>query len=201
MILNDIEINRLAHKGMIEPYRSELIRKVEVTGNKMSQELKVISYGQSSFGYDIRLSDKEFKTFQHIPGTIVNPKEFNNGNLRNVGLNSDKYGVYFILPAHSYGLGVAVEKIAMPIDTTAIAISKSTYARCGIICNISPLEAGWSGYLTIEVSNSSSADCRIYANEGIAQLLFLRGQPCNVSYATRNGKYQNQPQQIVTSKI
>lgn len=194
MILNDKQITTLAtHKQLITPFVSELIRE--------QSRRKVLSYGLSSYGYDIRLSSSEFKIFQHVPGTIVNPKAFDSDNLRNVELHNDEYGNYFVLPAHSYGLGVALEKISMPNNVTAIAIGKSTYARCGIICNLTPIESGWNGHLTIEISNSSGADCRIYANEGICQLLFFRGDICEVSYQQRDGKYQNQLEQITVARI
>ena len=194
MILNDKQIASLAvYKQLINPFVSELVR--EESGRK------VLSYGLSSYGYDIRLSAKEFKIFQHIPGTIVNPKSFNGSNLREVELHNDEFGSYFVLPAHSYGLGVALEKISMPHDITAIAIGKSTYARCGIICNLTPIESGWNGHLTIEISNSSGADCRIYANEGICQLLFFKGDICDVSYQQRQGKYQNQLEKITLARM
>lgn len=196
-ILNDLQISELVFNGMIYPFEPKLIREIR----SWTTSKKVLSYGLSSYGYDIRLSSKEFRVFRHIPGHIVNPKDFNTETLKQVKLESDEYGEYFILPAHSYGLGVAVEKLDIPTDITGIAIGKSTYARCGIIANLTPIEAGWKGNLTIELSNSSGADCRIYANEGICQLLFFRGEPCETSYEKRNGKYQNQPEQIVFSKV
>ena len=203
MILNDAEITELAINGMITPFQIQLIREVSVHGHAEmpGQIRKVISYGLSSYGYDIRLSSKEFKVFKHIPGTIVNPKNFNPDNLESVKLQHDSWGDYFIIPAHSYGLGVAIERLEMPPNLTAICIGKSTYARCGIIANLTPVECQWRGNLTIEISNSSSADCRVYANEGIAQLLFLRGKPCEVSYEDRQGKYQDQPEEIVLAKV
>ena len=136
----------------------------------------------SSYGYDIRLSPKEFKVFKRILGLVVNPKSFNNKSLETVNLQSDEWGDYFVIPANSYGLGVSLEKITMPVNVTAICIGKSTYARVGIIANLTPVEAAWVGYLTLEFSNSSSADCRIYANEGVAQLLFFEGEMCRTSY-------------------
>jgi dCTP deaminase len=105
------------------------------------------------------------------------------------------------LPAHSYGLGVALEHLAVPEDISVLCIGKSTYARVGLIANLTPAEAGWRGHLTLEFSNSSSADCRIYANEGVVQLLFLSGNPCSVSYEQRRGKYQDQPEQVVVSRV
>jgi len=194
MIKNDKWIFDQAMKqGMIKPFAPELIRRVN--------DLPVISFGLSSFGYDIRLSPEEFRTFRHIPGTIVNPKQFNPENLEPANLHQDQYGEYFILPGHSYGLGVAFESIAVPENITVVCIGKSTYCRCGIIANLSPAEAGWRGHLTLEFSNASPADARIYANEGVVQLLFLEGEACHVSYAKRNGKYQNQSQEVTLPRI
>jgi dCTP deaminase len=203
MILNDAEIAELASKGMINPFQSRLIREVNVCGHELMEKQirKVLSYGLSSYGYDIRLSPEEFKIFKHIPGTVINPKNFNPKNLESVELQSDSWGDYFIIPAHSYGLGVALEKLEMPPDVTAICVGKSTYARVALIANITPSEASWRGHLTLEISNSSSADCRVYANEGICQLLFFRGNPCDTSYQDRQGKYQDQPQKIVLAKV
>lgn len=183
----------MAEKGMISPFSARLVRKVE--------DLPVISYGLSSYGYDIRLSENEFRVFRHIPGTVVDPKNFNPENLEPVKLHTDSQGSYFILPAHSYGLGVALERLEIPDNITVLCIGKSTFARCGIIANLTPAEAGWRGHLTLEFSNSSSADCRIYANEGVVQLLFLEGEPCDVSYEKRRGKYQDQPEKVIFSKV
>ncbi|MFT5632537.1 MAG: dCTP deaminase [Rubritalea sp.] len=194
MILNDKQITEQAAAGMISPFKSTLVR---INQDNSS----ALSYGLSSFGYDLRLSSKEFKVFRHIPGTVVDPKKFKPANLENVTLETDKSGRYFILPARSYGLGVAVEKLSLPSNTTAICVGKSTYARCGIIANVTPAEAGWSGHLTLEFSNSSAADCRIYADEGIVQMLFFQGQPCATSYEKRTGKYQNQDQRITLPRI
>lgn len=194
MILNDESIASLAIKQeMIGPFESQVVR--EVNG------LRVLSYGCGSYGYDIRLSPEDFRIFRHIPGTIVDPKNFNPNNLESAVLHEDANGQFFVLPAHSYGLGVALECLNIPDNITVICVGKSTYARAGIIANTTPAEAGWRGHLTIELSNSSSADCRIYANEGIAQLLFLEGEPCKVTYEDRQGKYQDQPEQVVVAKV
>jgi dCTP deaminase len=193
VIKNDTWIIQLASKGMIAPFQPKLVRRLD--------ELPVISYGLSSFGYDIRLSPLEFRIFRHIPGTVVDPKNFNPDNLEPTPLHTDENGSYFILPAHSYGLGVALERLEVPDNITVLCIGKSSYARVGIIANLTPAEAGWRGHLTLEFSNSSSADCRIYANEGCCQLLFLEGDPCSISYETRRGKYQDQPQQVVFSRV
>jgi dCTP deaminase len=193
MIKNDTWIQQMAEKGMISPFQPHLVRQVD--------GLPVISYGLSSYGYDLRLSSAEFRIFRHVPGKVVDPKNFSPANLEPAELHQDEYGQFFILPAHSYGLGVALERLSVPENVTVICIGKSTYARTGLIANLTPAEAGWRGYLTLEFSNSSSADCRIYANEGVVQLLFLEGAPCAVSYETRRGKYQDQPERVTLAKV
>jgi dCTP deaminase len=198
MIKNDRWIVEQARLGMITPFEPAQVRKIEQNGVVMP----VISYGVSSYGYDIRLSAAEMLVFKHIPGTVVNPKNFNPGNLEPVALQTDQYGSYFIIPANSYGLGVSLEAIQMPANVTAICLGKSTYARVGLIVNITPLEAGWAGQgITLEFSNASSADCRVYANEGVAQLLFFEGEPCQTTYADRQGKYQNQAAKVTLAKV
>ncbi len=188
----------MAEKGMIYPFEPSLIR--ELKGDQ-SLPSRVISYGLSSYGYDIRLSQVEFRIFRHIPGTVVDPKNFNPQNLEPTQLHIDEGGNYFILPAHSYGLGVALEKLEVPDNITVVCIGKSTYARCGIIANLTPAEAAWRGHLTLEFSNSSSADCRIYADEGVVQLLFLEGEPCAISYEARQGKYQDQAEIVTLARV
>ncbi|NJK61135.1 MAG: dCTP deaminase [Oscillatoriales cyanobacterium SM2_1_8] len=189
---NDRWIAEMAAQGLLEPFEPHLLRQV---GDR-----RVISYGLSSYGYDLRLSPKDFRVFRHIPGTVVDPKQFSPANLEAAPLHRDPSGEFFILPAHSYGLGVAYERLNVPSNITVICIGKSTYARCGIIANLTPAEAGWRGHLTLEFSNSSSADCRIYAGEGVVQLLFLEGEPCAVSYETRQGKYQDQGEAVTLAK-
>jgi deoxycytidine triphosphate deaminase len=369
VIKNDIWIAQMAEEGMIVPFESSLIREYRLEENAPLK--RVISYGLSSYGYDIRLSSAEFRIFRHIPGTVVDPKNFNSDNLETTKLQTDANGSYFILPAHSYGLGVAVEKLQVPANVTVLAIGKSTYARCfrgdtkvalvdgtsptleemaqrsesgkqfwgysigqhgrvivtllenpryigrdslvkvtldneesifctpdhlfltrdgrmveahtlrakdslmplyrqlargyetvyqpllrgqsgdcagaqlrdrsirnhkvksveevpgihdvycltvpeagnfaleagvfvhncGIIANLTPAEAAWRGHLTLEFSNSSSADCRIYANEGVVQLIFFEGDPCAVSYERRQGKYQDQLEMVTLPRM
>ncbi len=189
----------MAEKGMISPFEPSLIRVRK--GDQALPFCPVISYGLSSYGYDIRLSPVEFRIFRHIPGTVVDPKNFNPQNLESTQLHTDASGSYFILPAHSYGLGVALESLNVPDNITVICIGKSTYARCGIIANLTPAEAAWRGHLTLEFSNSSSADCRIYANEGVVQLLFFEGEPCAISYEARRGKYQDQAEIVTLAKV
>jgi dCTP deaminase len=217
VIKNDIWITEMSQQGgnisrvdgainlspentpLITPFEASLIREIKSDDSEISH--RVISYGLSSYGYDIRLSPKEFRIFRHIPGTVIDPKNFNPHNLESTQLHTDGKNSYFILPAHSYGLGVALEKINVPENITVICIGKSTYARCGIVANLTPAEAGWRGHLTLEFSNSSSADCRIYANEGVVQLLFFEGEPCAVSYDTRKGKYQDQSEIVTLAKV
>ncbi|ATS17802.1 dCTP deaminase [Synechococcus sp. PCC 6717] len=193
MIKNDIWIRTMAAQGMIQPFEGQLVRRLA--------DQPVISFGLSSYGYDIRLSPKEFRIFRHVPGTVVDPKNFNPANLESAPLHSDNSGQFFILPAHSYGLGVALERLQVPENVTVLCIGKSSYARAGIIANLTPAEAAWRGHLTLEFSNSSSADCRIYANEGVVQLLFFEGEPCDVSYETRQGKYQDQPEAVTLARV
>lgn len=189
MILNDRQITALARKGLIRPFVRGLVRR---TGGHEP----VLSHGLSSFGYDLRLSAREFHIFRHVPGTVLDPKAISPRNLEPAPLHRDAHGKYFILPARSYGLGVAVERLQMPDHLTAICVGKSTYARCGIIANVTPVEAGWRGHLTLEFSNSSAADCRLYADEGIVQIVFFSGEPCATSYAARRGKYQDQKARV-----
>jgi len=197
MLKNDIWITEQASKGMLNPFQSKLVRHLDPKRKKRA----VLSYGCSSYGYDLRLSSNEFLIFRHVPGTVMNPKNFNPKNLERTSLHNDKDGDYFILPAHSYGLGVALERMRVPENITVICLGKSTYARLGIIVNTTPAEAGWEGHLTLEFSNSSGADCRIYANEGICQILFFEGDPCETTYNDRKGKYQNQPEEVTLAKI
>ena len=194
MLKNDQWIIEQAEQGMIAPFERSLVRQIEGR--------QVISYGLSSYGYDLSLSQLDFRVFRHIPGTIVDPKRFNPKNLERADLHEEEDGSkYFVIPANAYGLGVSRERVAMPKNVTAICLGKSTLARCGIIANITPIEASWEGYITLEFSNASSADCRIYANEGVVQLLFLEGDPCQITYADRSGKYQDQPQAVTLARV
>jgi dCTP deaminase len=196
MLKNDRWIRQQAEAGMIEPFQASLVRHLEPdTASK-----PVLSFG-CSYGYDLRLSAREFLIFRHVPGTVMNPKRFNPANLEPAPLHRDDDGAYFILPAHSYGLGVALERLRVPPNITVICLGKSTYARLGIIVNTTPAEASWEGHLTLEFSNSSGADCRIYAEEGICQLLFFEGDPCDTTYQDRAGKYQHQPERVTLARI
>lgn len=193
MIKNDKWIREMAAKHMIAPFEPHLIRRIHDT--------PVISFGCSSFGYDLRLSDHDFRIFRHIPGSVIDPKNFNPANLEQADLHFDASGSYFILPGHSYALGVALERLEIPANITALFIGKSTYARVGAIANMTPGESCWRGHLTLEFSNSSPADIRIYANEGVVQALFFEGEPCEVSYQDRQGKYQDQGHEVVLARV
>ncbi len=174
MIKNDKWIKEMALKHrMIEPFEERQIRK------------GVISYGLSSFGYDIRVAD-EFKIFTNINSTIVDPKAFDTRSF------VDFKGDVCIIPPNSFALGRSVEYFRIPRNIMTICLGKSTYARCGIITNVTPFEPEWEGYVTIEISNTTPLPAKIYANEGIAQVLFFEGEPPLISYADKRGKYQAQ---------
>ena len=178
---------------MITPFIPSLIRQF---GGR-----SVISFGLSSYGYDLTLSPADFRIFRHRPGAVVDPKAFDPSSLERSELHEDASGKFFLIPGSSYGLGVARERLKMPSDVTGICLGKSTMARVGVIANMTPVEAGWEGNLTLEFSNASPADVRIYANEGICQVLFFKGDPCNTCYATRAGKYQGQGESVTLAKV
>jgi len=182
-ILSDREIERLCREEkMIEPFVSEQVQK------------GIISYGVSSYGYDIRL-DRKFKIFHNAFNTLVDPKKFDQRS------SIDYEGDYIIIPPNSFILGKSIEYFRIPRDILVICLGKSTYARCGIIVNVTPLEPEWEGYLVIEISNSTPLPVKVYANEGIAQLIFLRAsKTCRVSYKDKKGKYDKQ-KSIVLSKV
>ena len=193
MPLNDTQIIELAEQGMISPYLRSQLRTID--------DRPVISRGVSSFGYDITLSATEFRIFRRIPGEVVDPKNFTIDHLEWSNLQTGPEGSWFILPAHSYGLGVSMEDFIIPEDVIATCIGKSTYARCGVIVNVTPLEPGWAGHLTLEISNSSDSDVRVYANEGIAQLVFERGDRPAITYSDRSGKYQHQAERVTLARV
>ena len=192
-VLSDQEIKDLAHAGMIVPFTDRLIN--ERGG------IKLLSFGLSSYGYDIRLSPKQCLLFGGVQHGMCDAKNFDPEILKETELHEDERGRYFILPPFGYCLGVAMEYIQLPRDVTVVAVGKSTYARAGIMANITPAEAGWEGYLTLEISNCTPLFNKIYADEGICQLLFYRGEPCMTSYQERKGKYQKQPAEVVLSKV
>lgn len=184
MILSDREIiERVEKERMIEPFVAHQVRE------------GVISYGLSSYGYDIRIAD-EFLIFTPNPyNTVVDPKNVDNRAF--VRFQGD----VCVIPPNSYVLGRSLEYFRIPRDILCIVLGKSSYARSGIICNVTPGEPGWEGHWTIEIGNATSLPAKVYSNEGIAQVIFLRAsQECAVSYADRKGKYQRQ-QGIVLPRI
>lgn len=193
-VLADWEIKERAEKEqMIEPFVDRLISKED--GRRL------LSYGLSSYGYDIRLSPSQCLIFGKTQTGDCDPKNFDESILKPAELLEDERGSYFLLPPYGYCLGVARERLKLPRDITVVAVGKSTYARSGILVNITPAESGWEGYLTLEISNCTGLFNRVYANEGITQLLFYRGNPCQVSYQDRKGKYQDQPNNVVFPQV
>ena len=178
-VKSDRWIRRMvADHKMIEPFEPDQVRSVE--GHR------VISYGTSSYGYDVRCAN-EFKIFTNINSTIVDPKNFDSKNF--VDMTSD----VCIIPPNSFALARTVEYFRIPRSTLVVCLGKSTYARCGIIVNVTPLEPEWEGHVTLEFSNTTTLPAKIYANEGVAQMLFFESdEVCGTSYKDRGGKYQGQ---------
>mgnify|MGYP005996170365 CR=1 FL=1 len=174
-VLSDKTIRKLAlEEKMISPFEDKQVREGK------------ISYGLSSFGYDARVSE-EFKIFTNVNSEIVDPKDFKSTNF------VTKNGAECIIPPNSFVLARSVEHFKIPKDILVICLGKSTYARCGIIVNVTPLEPGWEGFVTLEFSNTTPLPAKIYANEGAAQFIFLKGNETpEVTYADRNGKYMGQ---------
>lgn len=179
-MLSDKEIHRLSiEQGMIKPFVERQVRQLD-SGQR------AISYGLSSYGYDLRVAD-EFKVFTNVFNTVVDPKNFDAKSF--VDLKAD----ICIVPPNSFALARSVEYFRIPRDLLTICIGKSTYARCGIIVNVTPFEPEWEGHVTLEISNTTPLPAKIYANEGLAQVLFFRAiEVCEISYADRAGKYQAQ---------
>ena len=186
-IKSDVWLRRMAeeHK-MIDPFLPELVR--ETNGSR------IISAGASSYGYDMRLADDGFRIFSSVYGLEIDPKHFDENSLIEPALyTAEDNSKYYLLPPHHYGLGVTVETFKMPRNVTGIALGKSTYARAGLLVNTTPLEAGWTGRLVVEIANLANLPLRVYVNEGIGQILFFESdEACAVSYSDRGGKYQGQ---------
>ncbi len=174
-VMSDRWIRKMAvEQRMIEPFTDTQVR------------AGVISYGLSSYGYDVRIAD-EFKIFTNINHTVVDPKDFDPRSFVDVKARE------CIIPPNSFALARSVEYFRIPRNTLVVCVGKSSYARCGIIVNVTPLEPEWEGIVTLEVSNTTPLPARIYAGEGIAQFLFFEGnEPCETSYADKKGKYQAQ---------
>ena len=180
-IKSDKWIRRMASQyGMIDPYEPGQVKLVDGK--------RIVSYGTSSYGYDIRCAD-EFKLFTNINSTIVDPKEFDEKNF--VDIKGDSV----IIPPNSFALARTVEYFRIPRNVLTICLGKSTYARCGILVNVTPFEPEWEGYVTLEFSNTTPLPAKIYANEGVAQVIFFESDEddvCETSYKDRGGKYQGQ---------
>lgn len=174
-ILSDKWIRRMSQEhGMIEPFEPKQVRE------------GAISYGLSSFGYDIRVGD-EYKVFTDVHSVVVDPKNFDPRSF------VDIKGEYCIIPPHSFALAATMEYFRIPKDVLVVCLGKSTYARCGIIVNVTPLEPEWEGILTLEISNTTPLPAKIYSREGLAQLLFLQGNEVpETTYAMKSGKYMKQ---------
>lgn len=168
-------IRKMAHEhGMIEPFVENQVRN------------GVISYGVSSYGYDMRVAD-EFKVFTNVYNAIVDPKHFAPNSF------VDFKGEVCVIPPNSFALARSMEYFRIPRSVLTICLGKSTYARCGLIVNVTPFEPEWEGYVTLEISNTTPLPAKVYANEGIAQVLFFEGdEACEISYADKKGKYQGQ---------
>ena len=164
--------------GMIEPFQDNQVKNFE--------DKKLVSYGLSSFGYDLRVSD-EFKIFTNVLNSVVDPKNFDDNSF------IDVKGDICIVPPNSFVLSRSIEYFRIPRDVLTICLGKSTYARCGIIVNVTPFEPEWEGHVTLEISNTTPLPAKIYANEGLAQVIFFKSEnACDVSYADRKGKYMKQ---------
>lgn len=178
-IKSDKWIKKMAmEQEMIAPFEAGQVRH--------NEQGKIVSFGTSSYGYDVRCAN-EFKIFTNINSTIVDPKDFDHNNF------VDFVGDVCIIPPNSFALARTVEYFKIPRDTLVVCLGKSTYARCGIIVNVTPLEPEWEGHVTLEFSNTTPLPAKIYANEGIAQMLFYQSdEVCETSYKDRGGKYQGQ---------
>ena len=175
-VLSDKTIRKLAlEKGMISPFEDQQVRDGK------------ISYGLSSYGYDARVGE-DFKIFTNVNSETVDPKNFTSSNFV-----TKKTSKYIIIPPNSFALATTIETFSIPRNVMCIVVGKSTYARCGIIVNVTPIEPGFIGEVTIELSNTTPLPAKIYANEGVAQFIFMEGnEPAEISYADKNGKYQKQ---------
>ena len=173
------------YMGIMPDY---MIREYALNGmitNFVEKQKGGISYGLSSYGYDARVST-EFKIFTNVNSTVIDPKDFDKECF--VSKTTD----VCIIPPNSFVLATTVEHFHIPDDVLVICLGKSTYARCGIVVNVTPLEAGWKGHVTMEFSNTTPIPAKLYANEGACQFVFFKALPCETTYADRNGKYMNQ---------
>jgi dCTP deaminase len=197
MILSDLELfdlqKRTAAQGrpFITPFQESQVRET-------APGQKILSFGASSYGYDLRAGLK-FKIFSNVYSATVDPKNFDLKSF--VDVEVEKPGDFILIPPNSFVLTHSLEHIRMPDDLTGVVLGKSTYARCGVQTLCTPLEAGWSGHVTLEFSNSTPLPVRFYAGEGCCQVLFFHGSPCGTTYSQRSGKYQDQPADVVLPRV
>ena len=183
-ILNDKEIKELAEKeNMIQPFVDHQVEK------------DVMSYGLGSYGIDLRIGN-EFEIFSDVANFPVDPKDFDKDAL--VHKESDDS---VIIPPNSFALGYTIERISMPDNLMGVCMGKSSYARCGVVANVTPIEPSWEGFIVVELSNTSPLPAKVYTGEGIVQLIFFRGQRPSMTYAEKESKYQNQGKEVQTSKV
>jgi dCTP deaminase len=189
-IKSDRWIRRMAKEHrMIEPFEDRQVRA------SSAAEGAVVSYGLSSYGYDLRVAD-DWKVFTNINSTLIDPKNFDARSFVDVKSPT------CIIPPNSFALARTVEYLRIPRNVLTVCLGKSTYARCGIIVNVTPFEPEWEGHATLEISNTTPLPAKIYANEGLCQVLFFESdEPCEVSYADKKGKYQKQAAEIVLPKM
>jgi dCTP deaminase len=228
-VLSDRDIRwRVEHEKMIDPFEPFPVREMEVevqadqkwdkTVDSERHYRKVISYGVSSYGYDCRLGH-QFKVFTNLHSRWIDPKNFDESCFEEINIEPSKYSTVTI-PPNSFALGVSLERFKIPRDIMTICVGKSTYARSGIIVSVTPLEPEWEGYITVEISNTAPLPCVVYPGEGILQVIFLcnsigrddmgalwlgggsgYGSMCEKSYADKQGKYQNQPKEVVPPRV
>jgi dCTP deaminase len=185
-LLNDVRISRLARAGMIRPFVDHQVSIIEPTCD-IALPHRVMSYGLSSYGYDIRVGS-EFKVYTNLWPGVIDPKDA-------YSVQFHEYNVedFIVIPPNSFALAHSIETFAIPRNVMTLCIGKSSYARCGIIVNVTAFEPEWCGQVTIEISNTTPLPSKIYANEGIAQVIFFEAwEVCEISYADRKGKYQGQ---------
>jgi dCTP deaminase len=216
-LLSDRQIKELCKgdRPMLSPFISTQVKTTDLPSVHLYASVyayptrKAISYGVSSYGYDLRLADHDFRIFKDrniwqklgwLKTPIIDPKNFDESVLYQAKLHSDESGQYFVMPPHSAALGVSVERFDMPRNVIGLTIGKSTYARCAAIPFTTEVEPEWQGFLTLEFGNYTDFPCKLYANEGILQMAFFQGDDCDVSYSDRNGKYQNQAQSVYTAR-
>ncbi len=217
-LLSDREITELCQgdRPMLSPFNPKLIRQINLDGLDCCGNpavAKAISYGLSSYGYDLQLSPKRLRIFKKKPiwrqigessglltPQIIDPKDFDESVLYEAKQYSNNRGVYWVQPPHSVSLGTTPTCFDMPHNIIGMAVGKSTYARCAVNPIVTPAEPRWNGHLTLEIVNNSDYHCKLYANEGILQMLFLRGADCETDYSDRNGKYQYQPEEVVLAR-